>query len=90
MNNFNEINPLQIGLQALFSPSVIQGIVSFANALDELERRDHYRNNAEQVLQHLYRLYEQRQITRDQLLKMIEILIQENTINIDIRDLKRL
>lgn len=73
-------DPMQ-GFLSVFNPQVIDGIFYFFNELDKYEAKQRYDDNRRRFLEQALRLYEQGEMSKDQL-KVVIDLLPEKTIDV--------
>lgn len=73
-------DPMQ-GFLSVFNPQVIDGIFYFFNELDKYEAKQRYDDNRRRFLEQALRLYEQGEMSKDQL-KIVIDLLPEKTIDV--------
>ncbi|MCA2720195.1 hypothetical protein [Microcystis sp. M169S2] len=74
-------DPIIQGFLSVFNPQVIDGIFYFFNELDKYEAKQRYDDNRRRFLEQALRLYEQGEMSKDQL-KVVIDLLPEKTIEV--------
>jgi hypothetical protein len=74
-------DPIMQGFLSVFNPQVIDGIFYFFNELDKYEAKQRYDDNRRRFLEQALRLYEQGEMSKDQL-KVVIDLLPEKTIEV--------
>jgi len=67
-------DPIMQGFLSVFNPQVIDGIFYFFNELDKYEAKQRYDDNRRRFLEQALRLYEQGEMSKDQLKVVIDLL----------------
>ena len=75
-------DPVMAGFMSVFKPEVIEGIFYFFERLDQYEAKRRYDDNRRRFLEQALRLFEQGEMTKDQL-KVVIDLLPEKTIEIN-------
>jgi hypothetical protein len=100
MNNQNYSDPVAAALSAVFNPAngVIDGVLHLLRGFDQLEKERRYDDNKAKLLNQALRLYEQGQLSKSQLMAIVQMLPEtieveaeqkpiENNSNIDIKSI---
>jgi hypothetical protein len=74
-------DPIMQAFLSVFNPQVIDGIFYFFNELDKYEAKQRYDDNRRRFLEQALRLYEQGEMSKDQL-KVVIDLLPEKTIDV--------
>jgi hypothetical protein len=74
MNPLQPRDPVTAGLMSVFNPGVIDGIFYFFEKLDQYESKRRYDDNRRQFLEQALRLYEQGDMTKEQLKAVVDLL----------------
>jgi len=80
-------DPIMQGFLSVFNPQVIEGIFYFFNELDKYEAKQRYDDNRRRFLEQALRLYEQGEMSKDQL-KVVIDLLPEKSINVEATPVK--
>ncbi|BBG57975.1 hypothetical protein [uncultured phage] len=80
-------DPIMQGFLSVFNPQVIDGIFYFFNELDKYEAKQRYDDNRRRFLEQALRLYEQGEMSKDQL-KVVIDLLPEKSINVEATPVK--
>ncbi|GBD55403.1 hypothetical protein D3800_23665 (plasmid) [Microcystis aeruginosa NIES-298] len=67
-------DPIIQGFLSVFNPQTIDGIFYFFNELDKYEAKQRYDDNRRRFLEQALRLYEQGEMSKDQLKVVIDLL----------------
>jgi hypothetical protein len=81
------IDPVLKGVLSVFDPKVIDGIFYLFNELDRYEAKQRYDDNRRRFLEQSLRLFEQGEMTKDQL-KIVIDLLPEKPITIEASPVK--
>jgi hypothetical protein len=79
MNPLQPRDPIAAGLQAVLNQNVIDGIFYFFDKLDE-EKKQRYDDNRRKFLEQALRLFEQGELTKEQMKAVIELLPETRTV----------
>lgn len=80
MNPLSPRDPIAAGLKAVLNHEVIDGIFYFFDRLDEYEKKQRYDDNRKKFLEQALRLYEQGELTKEQMKAVIELLPETRTV----------
>lgn len=86
-------DPLVNALGAVFNSNIIDGIFYFMEKLDEYEKKQRYDDNARKLLENAFRLYEQGELTKDQLIALVKLLPETKKVEpvaLDLEKIKQL
>jgi hypothetical protein len=74
MNPLQPRDPLMAAFTAVLNPEVIEGIFYFFDRLDQYEAKRRYDDNRRRFLEQALRLFEQGELSKDQLKTVIDLL----------------
>ena len=74
MNPLQPHDPLMAAFTAVFNREVIEGIFYFFDRLDQYEAKQRYDDNRRRFLEQALRLFEQGELSKDQLKTVIDLL----------------
>jgi hypothetical protein len=67
-------DPVMAGFMSVFNPEVIEGIFYFFERLDQYEAKRRYDDNRKRFLEQALRLFEQGDMTKEQLKAVVDLL----------------
>lgn len=74
MNPLQPRDPVMAGFLSVFNPEVIEGIFYFFERLDQYEAKRRYDDNRRRFLEQALRLFEQGDMTKEQLKAVVDLL----------------
>jgi len=71
----------------LTSNELVGGLINFLEAFDDYEQRKDEKNADQDLIKSAYILYQQGKISKDDLLKIVDVICSEKSVNADIESL---
>jgi hypothetical protein len=71
----------------LTSNELVGGLINFLESFDDYEQRKDEKNADQHLIKSAYILYQQGKISKDDLLKIVDVICSEKSVNADIESL---